>query len=154
MEVFVFRNPQEKWLAGSSQSILPKLVKTYDWGEVTYSDHGKPMLEHGFCSISHSGHLLVVVWDTQPIGFDIEFIRTIRPELMDRLNLDPKHPMRDWCIREAWIKLDDDPQHLTQRPDAELAILEIPIEAGYMAMAVARHPITLDSINEVDENHS
>lgn len=153
MKVFVIRNPQKKWLAGSSHSVLPVLAKIYDWGKITYSHHGKPMLEHGFCSISHSGHLLVVVWDTQAIGFDIEFVRTIRPELTDRLHLDPQQPLRDWCIREAWIKLDDDPLHLTQYPDPELVTLEIPVEEGYIAMAVARHPIFLDSIIEMDADH-
>ena len=48
-----------------------------------YNEHGAPRLEHGPCfSISHCKHGIAVAIGENPIGIDIEHIRTAKPELV------------------------------------------------------------------------
>jgi len=50
-----------------------------------YNEHGKPFMQDGpFFSISHSKEGIAVVVDKQPIGIDIEAIRRVDEELVER----------------------------------------------------------------------
>ena len=48
-----------------------------------YNEHGAPYIEGGpYFSISHCKHGIAVVIGEKPIGIDIEYIRTAKPELV------------------------------------------------------------------------
>lgn len=128
MQLFIYENTKNEWKHKSSQIILPQLAKEFNWGELTYSENGKPLIENGFISVSHTKHLLLIAYESFPIGIDCEFDRPISDLLIKRLNLNPANPLKDWCTLEAWIKLDDKPKHLTEAIPNHIIVesLELP----------------------------
>lgn len=83
-----------------------------------YNEHGAPCLEHGPCfSISHCKHGIAVAVSENPIGIDIEHIRTAKPELVARTmnekeqNVICSAPSPDvaftrlWTQKEAVLKM-------------------------------------------------
>lgn len=134
------------WPSKSSREMLPLLAQEYDWGNVSFSHQVKPLLQKGYCSVSHSRHRMIVAVSDHPIGIDIEYKRELRMDLMKRLRLNPKSPLEDWCLREAWIKLDDDPSHLTKALPLSLFTQTIDIGEEWLCKLVSRtefDPITI-----------
>ena len=62
-----------------------------------YNDYGAPRLEHGPCfSISHCKHGIAVAIGENPIGIDIEHIRTAKPKLVAR-TMNEKEQAEIWA---------------------------------------------------------
>lgn len=87
--------------------------------EFQYTENGKPFLEAGpYFSISHCKAGIAVVIDDKPIGVDIESIRKVDPELIERTMNDAEQakisasecPERTftglWTCKEAVLKAD------------------------------------------------
>ena len=91
--------------------MLQELIGPFaDW---QYNEHGKPFIEGGpFFSISHCKTGIAVVVDDEPIGIDIEHIRTAEQGLIERtMNAEERqqiHSDRDftrlWTQKEAVVK--------------------------------------------------
>lgn len=62
-----------------------------------YNEYGQPRLEHGPCfSISHCKYGIAVAISKNPIGIDIEHIRTAKPELVAR-TMNEKEQAEIWA---------------------------------------------------------
>ena len=96
--------------------MLQELIGSFaDW---QYNEHGKPFIERGpFFSISHCKTGIAVAVDDQPIGIDIEHIRTADKELIERTMNDEEIQLianakantdraftRLWTQKEAVVK--------------------------------------------------
>lgn len=92
----------------SSARLAQNLALKYGWGTFFYTPEGRPQLEHGCISISHSKHYWILSYDTHAHGLDIEVHRELTPMLIDRFNLNIDDPLFDWCSREAYFKLSQD----------------------------------------------
>lgn len=110
-----------QWAALKSYEMLTQMLNkagcenpTADW---LYSDQGKPYIEGGLCfSISHCQKGLAVIVDTEPVGIDIEQIRSYNPSLVERTmnereqasihnSEDPARTfIRLWTQKEAYLK--------------------------------------------------
>lgn len=146
MLILLIDRENGEWPSKSSREILPQLAHEYQWGEVTFSQRGKPILQNGFCSVSHSRNRMIIAVADYPIGIDIEYKRELRMDLMKRLRLNPKTPLEDWCLREAWIKLDDDPSHLMKTLPPSLFTQTLDLGEAWLCKLVSRTefgPITL-----------
>lgn len=150
MQLFIYENTKNEWKHKSSQIILPQLAKEFNWGELAYSENGKPLIENGFISVSHTKHLLLIAYESFPIGIDCEFDRPISDLLIKRLNLNPDHPLISWCSLEAWIKLDDKPEHLTQNLPNDVIFKEINLENQSTCIIASRNKIKTINIIKKD----
>lgn len=150
MIVHIYDRIGSDWPAKSSQSLLPSVANAYGYGDVHFSDRGKPTLSEGYCSVSHSRHRLIIAFSSYPIGIDLEYRRELKPELIKRLHLNPKTALEDWCCREAWIKLDDDPSHLVHQLPISLVKNSLNLGDDWVCKIVSRQSI--DDI--VIEHHS
>ena len=71
-----------QWACLKSWLMLADLGVTGEW---KYNEYGKPYVEGGpEFSISHCKHGIAVAVDCRPIGIDIEHIRNVAPELVER----------------------------------------------------------------------
>ena len=76
-----------------------------------YNEHGQPRIEGGPCfSISHCKHAIAVAISDNPIGIDIEHLRTAKPELVAR-TMNQREQERiwqsetpDWAFTELWTQ--------------------------------------------------
>ena len=80
--------------------------------ELDYSRNGKPFLNNNvFISISHSEDLVIVAFSKNPIGVDLEYKKVLPKSLNTFLkldkNLDNIEVLKEFCKREAIIKLED-----------------------------------------------
>ena len=91
---------------GNNQDIITR--------EYRYNEHGKPYFEGGpYFSISHCKEGIAVALDDQPIGIDIEGIRHVDPDLIERTMNEQERRMiqsdrdftRLWTQKEAIVKL-------------------------------------------------
>lgn len=88
--------------------------------EYSYSPSGKPMIEGGFMSLSHSGILGVCAFSELPVGVDIERLRNISDSLSKRIlcpeelseytfisEADEKNRylLSRWVDKESYLKL-------------------------------------------------
>ncbi len=98
-----------EWLAKtllSEQSGLPieeiRLCRT---------EKGKPYAEglplH--CSITHSGEWVAAAVADQPIGIDMEILRSVDPRVAARIGADPDRFFEEWTAKEALFKIDGNP---------------------------------------------
>ena len=76
-----------------------------------YNEHGQPRIEGGPCfSISHCKHAIAVAISDNPIGIDIEHLRTAKPELVARtMNQgEQEHIWQsenpDWAFTQLWTQ--------------------------------------------------
>lgn len=128
---------------------MPRLAAKLGWGTVTFSERGKPLIGEGYCSITHAQDLLLVAWESFPIGIDLERQRTLSEALIRRMDLNPQKPLDDWCLREAWIKLDDDPRHLFEPLAPDLHFLKLEVKEGFTGYALANRPLILESLENL-----
>lgn len=150
MQIYLYENKANDFKHKSSKPILLNLAKENNWGQVTYSKTGKPLIENGFISVSHTRNLLLIAYDNFPIGIDCEFPRDISNHLINRLNLNPDHPLISWCSLEAWIKLDDKPEHLTQNLPNDVIFKEINLENQSTCIIASRNKIKTINIIKKD----
>ncbi len=108
MKLFYTRHVDQLIHHTQSSAFLVGLATQHDWGAVSYSEAGKPFVERGFVSISHSTHHLVCAHAECEIGVDMEVIRPVSQKLIERLDLNKLNPLLDWCQREAYFKLSAD----------------------------------------------
>lgn len=83
-------------------------------GEWQFNEYGKPYVEGGpEFSLSHCKFGIAVAVDDKPIGIDIESIRDIKPELVERtmneaeqalIGTDPVEFTKLWTQKEAYLK--------------------------------------------------
>ena len=148
MLILILDKENGDWPSKSSRDVLPHIAHDLGWGQVQFSERGKPILQKGYCSISHSRHRMLIAYSETAIGIDLEYKRELKPELMKRLRLNPKAPLEDWCSREAWIKLDDDPSHLTKPIPLSLFTQSLDLGDDWCCKVVSRSnigPITLQT---------
>ncbi len=150
MQIYLYENKENDFKHKSSKPILLNLAKENLWGQVSYSSTGKPLIENGFVSVSHTRNLLLIAYETFPIGIDCEFPREISNHLIDRLSLNPDHPLITWCSLEAWIKLDDKPQHLTHNLPSNVIFKEINLGNQSTCIIASREKI--ETINIIKKN--
>lgn len=146
MKVFIFDRIEGDWPAKSSHLLLPELAQSLGYGQVSFSLRGKPYLKDHYCSVSHSRQRLVVAFSEVPIGIDLEFKRELRPDLVKRLRLNGKAPLEEWCDREAWIKLDDDPKHLMQQLPYMLIKQTLNLGEDWICKIVSRNPVEITDL--------
>ena len=115
MKLYIIQNLNSQWKNNSSKNIIIKLAHKFNLEIPQYKETGKPILNTGYISISHSNQFLVVIYSNQPIGIDCEIIRPIQQSLIDKLKLDKLNPILDWCKRESVIKLLDDKSYLLKK---------------------------------------
>ena len=53
----------------------------FDVSKITYNKNNKPLLENTYFNISHSNKYTIFVYDKEPIGIDIEYIRNISDDI-------------------------------------------------------------------------
>ena len=75
-------------------------------GEFEYNAHGKPFLKDGpFFSISHCKDGIAVAVDDAPIGIDIESIRHVTEDLIERtMNEHEREGMEDRAFTRLWTR--------------------------------------------------
>ena len=114
MDVYVVHKTSGRWPNGSSEPIVKAVLKKARIKSALCYVEGRPSFVEGqlFLSVSHSNALMVIALAQQPIGIDLEVRKPIKAEVIQRLALDPKDPLMDWCRREAAIKLYDEPLYL------------------------------------------
>lgn len=118
---------QKRTLAG--EFLVRRIIKDKYGIEnpvITVSDNGKPVLNCPlYFSISHSDSTVVCAVDTAPVGIDIEKIRPVKRELIERVCTESelsyvsgkadietlckdhdilKRFFEIWCIKEAYYK--------------------------------------------------
>lgn len=114
MHLYVLLKQHGRWYNGSSEIIVKRLCELIELDDKLVYIEGKPsFVDSNFSiSVSHSDHLMVIVIADQNIGIDLEKDKDLKPELIERLKLDPDDPLLDWCKREAAIKLYNDKSYL------------------------------------------
>lgn len=80
--------------------------------KVLYTSNGKPYLDNDIhISITNSNDLVVVAFNEDNFGVDMEYYKNINPHLKKILNIDSnlndKEYIIEFCKREAIIKLED-----------------------------------------------
>ncbi|MBE6915657.1 MAG: 4'-phosphopantetheinyl transferase superfamily protein [Ruminococcaceae bacterium] len=71
-------------------------------GKVVYRvENGRPMLDDGFVSISHSGEFVACAVSTEAVGLDIEEMRPRKENLWKRAGAED---YTAWCKKEAYVK--------------------------------------------------
>ena len=99
-----------QWASLKSWLMLADLGVTGEW---KYNEYGKPYVEGGpEFSISHCKHGIAVAVDSRPIGIDIEHIRNVAPELVERTMNEAEREVVEsnvmftklWTMKEAYLK--------------------------------------------------
>lgn len=75
--------------------------------------NGKPVIEDGYVSLSHSGKYAVCAYYPSPVGVDLEVWRDVRPSLAKRLLSDSEKTgdpdsgflLRKFVVKEAFLKM-------------------------------------------------
>jgi phosphopantetheinyl transferase len=94
--------------------LIKKGLKEYyniDNFNLYYTDNGKPYLDNNICiSISHDEDIVVCVFDTVPIGVDIQFYKEINPTFKNVLGIygNDKETTDLFSKKEAILKLNGD----------------------------------------------
>lgn len=103
---------KKDYVAQKEQIIKETLLSDYNINnyEIKYTKNGKPYIEGNevYFSISHDKDLLLIVFDNNPVGADIQFYRPINDNLKDLLMIDSnesKEIINEFSAREAVIKL-------------------------------------------------
>ena len=81
-----------------------------------YIENGKPVIDCGFISLSHSGNFAVCAYSPVPVGVDIEEHRAVRPSVSKRLlsdseaerydlSTDEHFLLKKFVMKEAYLKM-------------------------------------------------
>lgn len=151
MIIYVIQKTNSLWKNNQSQIILEKLSKLYHWGTLKYSKSGKPLIDNGYISISHSKYLLVIAYHTSDIGIDCELIRLLSNSLIQKLHLDSYNPLLDWCKRESVIKLLDDKTYLLKKELNDIFFEEITFNPDFCIVVSSKSKIESYEIIYLDE---
>ncbi|HET6785289.1 MAG TPA: hypothetical protein VFH18_04660 [Erysipelotrichaceae bacterium] len=152
MLIYVIYRSNSLWKNNQSQGILDDLSKLYHWGTLKYSKTGKPMVDNGYISVSHSKNLLVVAHHIHEIGIDCEYIRPLSNVLIEKLHLDSIHPLLDWCKRESVIKLLDDKTYLLKKELNDIFFEEITFNPDFCIVLSSKSKIESYEIIHLDES--
>lgn len=152
MNIYAIKRINNPWKNNSSHEIVTKLGETNNWGKLYTLDSGKPMIENGYISVSHSQNLLVIAQGENEIGIDCEAIRSLHPALIKKLNLNSTNPILDWCTREALIKLLDDKHYLLKMDTTSFFIEEVLVDAAFCVVLASYQTIKPITIQYLDEN--
>lgn len=141
MKIYIFDLNEGSWIVHSSQSFLTLLAAQNAWGEVSYLKSGKPIVSHGYVSVTHAQQRLIIAYNTLPIGIDCEYPRNISETLIKRFKLNPLNPLYEWCCKEAWIKLDDNFQHLSDDFNNQVIFTQIPLDDDCLCVCASYETI-------------
>lgn len=107
-DIETFTDPKAK-----QQRIISTYLKRKYIGQWTIGEHGKPLSDKCYFSISHCGHyVLLAISKDCPVGVDIEKIKPVKKELIDFVCSDKEKELikRDedffkiWTSKEALSK--------------------------------------------------
>lgn len=152
MKLFVIQRINAYWRNNQSQAILEKLAILNQWGQLNYSETGKPFIENGYISVSHSNNLLVIAHHTIEIGLDCEYIRPLSNALIQKLQLDSINPLLDWCKREAIIKLLDDKTYVLKKELIDFHFTEITLDSNFCIVLASKYLVDTYDVIYLDEN--
>ena len=154
MHLYVLYKKEGHWTNGSSETVVRALCNLIDLHEELVYTNGRPAFINSkfFLSVSHSEKVMVIAIASQPIGIDLEKNKDLKPEVIQRLNLDQNKPLIDWCQREATIKLFNDPDYLLKKaPEGTFFRLENVYDA-FTCVVAAQNPLPEAKIYHLDEN--
>ncbi len=96
-----------------SARLLAKAGLTFD--DIKYTKNGKPIIEGGYISISHSSNMAAVVIADCEVGVDIQRLKLPSNRLVDRVCSENEKKYiqssdiyaftRVWCLKEAYLKM-------------------------------------------------
>jgi hypothetical protein len=154
MQLYVIVKTQGRWSNGSSEAILKRLCELIDLKEVLVYTSGKPhfLNDKLYVSVSHSENLMVIAFDSNEIGIDLEKNRDIKKEVIDRVSLDEKNPLLDWCQREATIKLYNDPEYLFKKAPIETHFKTEQVYHGFTCVLASKKPLSIASLYHLKES--
>ncbi len=154
MQLYAIVKTQGRWSNGSSEAILRKLCELIDLKDVLVYTSGKPhfLNDKLFVSVSHSENLMVIAFDSTEIGIDLEKNRDIKKEVIDRVILNEKDPLLDWCQREATIKLYNDPEYLFKKAPSETYFKTEQIYDGFTCVIASKKPVSKVSLYHLKES--
>jgi len=152
MLIFVIQRSNSLWKNNQSKDILVKLSNLYHWGILKYSQTGKPLIDNGYISVSHSKNLLVIAHHNNDIGIDCEYIRPLSNSLIEKIHLDSINPLLDWCKRESVIKLLDDKTYLLKKELNDIFFEEITLNSDFCIVISSKSKIESYEIIDLDEN--
>lgn len=116
-EALKYKHVFGQWSCLKSWLMLANLGVTGEW---QYNEYGKPYVEGGpEFSLSHCKFGIAVAVDNKPIGIDIEGIRDLKPELVERTMNEMEKQLVEsresrvesaieftklWTMKEAYLK--------------------------------------------------
>ena len=155
MILYVITKQNGAWPNGSSEYVARRVC-----GLIGLEDHfryvdGRPLLIDSpyHLSVSHSGNAMVVAIANQPLGIDVEMHRSIEPGVIERLKLNAKDPLLDWCSREAAIKLHQDPNRLLSSDHPDTLFTAVDLSDKSTCVVATREPIPTPTVYYLHENH-
>lgn len=152
MLIYAIQRSNSLWRNNQSQVILEELTKQFNWGTLRYSQTGKPLIDNGYISVSHSKDLLLIAYHTYTIGIDCEFIRPLSNSLINKLHLDSTNPLLDWCKRESVIKLLDDKTYLLKKELNDIYFQVISLNPDFCIVVSCKSKIDSYEIIYLDES--
>ncbi len=106
---------EDKLLSLMSGLMLKKLLGLNYESDLSYTENGKPYIEHGPCfNLSHSKNIAVIAISESNMGVDIEIREDISKGVIDRCfteeekafaSLSTENALRIWTAKEAVLKL-------------------------------------------------
>ena len=147
MQIHIFKKQTGNFKNNSSKPLLESLAQHNNWGEIRYTQGGKPLSTFGHLSVTHAHDILIIAHSVHPIGIDLEKYRPLQANLIKKLDLNPKWPILSWCQKEAMIKLYDDKTYLFKQIEQEHC-LEIDIHEHYCFVVVSNQAIPAYEIIE------
>ena len=122
-----------------------RLIEQYLPKDITISQSptNKPLLSSGYVSVSHTENRAVIAFSSVPVGIDMERNRGLSSRLIKRLGLKEK-VIEHWVLREAAIKLYDDPSYLFK--DSVGTYSKILYEGEYVIGILSTQPIEIEEI--------
>ncbi len=153
MRIYVLLKKHGTWPNGSSEPIVKKLCTLIDLKEELVYRQGKPFFLNSkvFLSVAHSFNLMVIAFSDQPIGIDLEKNRPLSVDLIERMHLDFKEPLQDWCQREATIKLTHDSDYLYKKAPQGTNFSSINVFDGYTCVLASSSMMPTPKIHYIDE---
>lgn len=104
-------------------------------------DQMRPFLSNGtHISIAHKGEVLVFAIAPHPLGVDIELTTLPSKNLIQTYALSPFHPIKDWCMKEAYFKMTQDRQYeKVMLPKLPYPTIEINYSPYYILVLASLH---------------